>query len=199
MRKRAWTRYTPEMKDFIKEHCPETAMYSDICDMVNARFGTNLTAKMIKSFMWRNGIVKNPRVPVGSEGINGLGYVEVKIAMSGPNGPIWKLKHRLVWEKAHGAIPEGCVVAFLDGDNRNFSLNNLVLLTRAENLHMHKNGFFSKDRDVTLAGIAVVKHLLATHTRLEKMLGLRGHRNFICRESRKRRLNDAKRSEKTDT
>ena len=41
--------------------------------------------------------------------------------------------HRYVWEQANGEVPEGYVVAFRDGNRRNCSLDNLYLLSRADN------------------------------------------------------------------
>lgn len=43
---------------------------------------------------------------VGDEVINDFGYVKVKVAE--PN--VWKFKHRIVWELAHGEIPANSVI-----------------------------------------------------------------------------------------
>ena len=44
----------------------------------------------------------------------------------------WVPEHRRLWETEHGPIPAGHVVAFKDGDKQNVTLDNLVLMTRAE-------------------------------------------------------------------
>lgn len=62
--------------------------------------------------------------PLGSERVNGEGYVDVKIAE--PN--VWKTKHRLIWEEVNGPIPKDHVVIFGDGNRRNFALDNLLLV-----------------------------------------------------------------------
>lgn len=41
-------------------------------------------------------------------------------------------KHRWLWEQAHGPVPEGHVLVFLDGDRRNCVLENLECVTRSE-------------------------------------------------------------------
>lgn len=47
----------------------------------------------------------------------------------------WELYHRHFWEQKNGPIPEGCVIAFKDGNSLNCEdINNLQLLTMAENL-----------------------------------------------------------------
>lgn len=45
----------------------------------------------------------------------------------------WKLKHVHLWEVAHQrSVPKGHCIKFLDGDVRNFSIDNLQCMTKAE-------------------------------------------------------------------
>jgi hypothetical protein len=46
----------------------------------------------------------------------------------------WELLQRYVWTKAHGEIPSGSVVIFLDGNYLNCDLTNLQVITRRENM-----------------------------------------------------------------
>jgi len=46
----------------------------------------------------------------------------------------WELLQRYVWTKAHGEIPRGSVVIFLDGNYLNCELTNLQVITRRENM-----------------------------------------------------------------
>ena len=48
--------------------------------------------------MFKKGNVTHNYKPVGSERVNVDGYVEVKVADPGK----WRLKHRVIWEEAHG-------------------------------------------------------------------------------------------------
>ena len=41
-------------------------------------------------------------------------------------------KHHLIWEKAYGPIPKGHLVIFADGNRDNFSLENLILISRSK-------------------------------------------------------------------
>ncbi len=66
----------------------------------------------------------NQGLPIGTERDH-CGYIKVKIAE--PN--VWKFKHQLLWEEAHGPIPEGHIVYFIDGDRSNCRLANLRLGT----------------------------------------------------------------------
>ncbi len=43
-----------------------------------------------------------------------------------------QMRHRWVWEKAHGSIPEGSIIAHLDGNKTNNELSNLECITRGE-------------------------------------------------------------------
>jgi hypothetical protein len=110
--------------------------------------------------------------PVGTERINGDGYVGVRIRNpSGKRRKNWKAKHRLIWEKTHGKIPRGRIVIFADGDRRNFAPGNLLLVSRAEHAVMNRRALRSSDGDLTRAGKAVadIKLLIAGRKRkLEK-------------------------------
>lgn len=68
--------------------------------------------------------------PIGSERINVDGYIEVKVEEGKP----WRHKQRVLWERAHGPIPEGYMVSFKDGNKQNCELDNLYLLSRADGL-----------------------------------------------------------------
>jgi hypothetical protein len=46
----------------------------------------------------------------------------------------WIGLHIVNWEKAHGPVPDGSVVRFKDGNSMNCELDNLELMSKAENL-----------------------------------------------------------------
>lgn len=70
--------------------------------------------------------------PVGTERITAEGYVERKVAPRGPRR--WRAVHVLLWESHHGPVPPGHIVVFRSGDRRDIRLDNLELITRAENM-----------------------------------------------------------------
>ena len=80
--------------------------------------------------MFKKGNRTHNYKPVGSERVNVDGYVEVKVADPGK----WRLKHRVIWEEAHGPIPRGHNVQFRDGNSQNLSLDNLYLISRSEQM-----------------------------------------------------------------
>ena len=64
------------------------------------------------------------------------GYVLIKVAHRK-----WIRKHRLIWEQANGEIPKGYVLRIKDGNKENYDLENMQLITMAENMklnHIHE-------------------------------------------------------------
>ena len=51
--------------------------------------------------------------------------------------------HRVVWEMAHGLIPDGFSIHHIDGDRGNNSLDNLKLMSLSEHTRMHSTAFFA--------------------------------------------------------
>ena len=92
--------------------------------------------------------------PVGSERVDSRdGYTLIKIAE--PN--VWELKHKIIYEGAHGKVPDGHVITFLDGDKTNLALENLQLVTMAERLMLTKSNLRFEDAELTKTGILIAK------------------------------------------
>jgi hypothetical protein len=106
--------------------------------------------------------------PVGTERVNGDGYIDVRIRNpSGKRWKNWKAKHRIIWEKAYGKIPRGHIVIFADGDKRNFALDNLLLVFRREHGVMNRWNLRAPHGDLTRIGktVADIKMLIADRKR----------------------------------
>lgn len=110
-----------------------------------------LTKANVTSF--KKGQKSHNYKPVGSERITKDGYCEIKVSDTGRR---WKSKHVLIYEKHHGKVPRGSVVIFLDGDKRNFDIDNLHLVTRGQLAMLNKNSLIQKDADLTKTAINVV-------------------------------------------
>lgn len=103
-----------------------------------------------ESTQFKKGHKPHNYVPVGSERVNGDGYVDIKVA--DPNR--WRGKHLVKWELHNGRpVPKGSVVIFGDGDRRNFDPDNLILLTRGQLVTMNKHGLIMNNADLTRTGI----------------------------------------------
>lgn len=93
-------------------------------------------------------------VSIGTERINRDGYTEIKIA-DGRLNKNWKAKHILLWEAAHGPVPQGHVVIFGDGNKRNFDPDNLLLVSRAQLARLNQRGLIQNNADLTRTGIII--------------------------------------------
>ena len=92
-------------------------------------------------------------MPVGSERVGARdGYTEIKIA--DPN--VWKLKHRWLWEQHNGPVPKGYALIFADGDKSNITLDNLILVSRAQLVRLNQNGLIQDSKELTETAINVV-------------------------------------------
>lgn len=80
--------------------------------------------------------------PVGTESEDRDGYLKRKVRDDAPSGMSrlnWKFVHVLKWEEYHGRpVPPKHMVRIIDGDKRNFSRENLVLVSMAENAILNK-------------------------------------------------------------
>lgn len=81
----------------------------------------------------RRGRPPGSGVPDGHTRMSG-GYAYIK------HGGQWRLHHHVVWEAAHGAVPDGHVVAFRDGDRTHVALSNLELVAKADWLRRYDVG-----------------------------------------------------------
>lgn len=105
--------------------------------------------------------------PIGAEVKDGEGYWIVKV--SGKRGPgrknRWKLKHQMIWEEAHGSVPKGCVVIFLDENKDNLSLDNLQLVTKQELMEMNRKKITRGSTEVGRAVHKLAQIKIATNRR----------------------------------
>lgn len=98
--------------------------------------------------------------PVGSERVNGEGYVEVKVAdglQSRPNSN-FRMKHHIAWERANGrTVPPHTMIVFADRDKRNFSPGNLVAVPRSLWSVISRQRWAYHDRESLEACVALAK------------------------------------------
>lgn len=112
-------------------------------------------AKSSSTMFKKGGIPQNYR-PVGSERVNVDGYIEIKIA----DPSKWELKHRFIWEESNGKIPAGMNLIFKDNNPLNVKLDNLMLVTRAENMiinHAGVNIYKGIEKEVAVNAIRLKK------------------------------------------
>lgn len=111
-----------------------------------------LTGKNKTSF--KKGDIPPNWVPIGSERITKNGYIQIKI-QEGKFQHNWKGKHILIWEEQNGLLPKSHVIIFGDGNNRNFDINNLILVSRQQLLIMNSKKLIQNDADLTRTGVII--------------------------------------------
>ena len=128
-------------------------------------------AKGCEKTWFTEGHLPHNTKPIGYERITKDGYIEVKV-MERPNRVTgeknFKAKHHIVWEEVNGPIPKGHKVIFLDGNKRNFSLDNLALVSNAEHLQMTRYGLRSDCPQLTETGILVARVGVAVNNAKKK-------------------------------
>ena len=92
-------------------------------------------------------------VPVSTVVTDSYGYLRQKIAANrGRFG--WRFLHHVVWEAAHGPLPAGHIVIFKDGDRRNVQLENLVCISKRDNMHRNTIQRYPKALKQTIRAVA---------------------------------------------
>lgn len=168
--------YSEEEKEWIKNNWTKYINNFDLTNDFNNRFNSNRTVDAIKKILkvvvpdsdfGHSGGCKVGEgssvtaKPIGSETFKG-GYWWVKIN----DDPLpknyttedryknWRQKHRVIWERHNGEIPEGCKIIFLDGNRNNFSLDNLYCAdTRALLYLMRNKMWYPENGCLTLSAI----------------------------------------------
>jgi hypothetical protein len=102
---------------------------------------------------FKKGTIPPNYKPIGTERFAKDGYIEVKV--KDPN--VWELKHRYIYKKHHGEIPNGYNVIFADKNISNFDIDNLILVSKAEMLILNKNKLIFEDKDFTKVGVNIAK------------------------------------------
>lgn len=134
---------------------------------VKGYMGANATS-------FRKGNMPHNHQPLWSERVDKNNYIEMSVPERNPYTGFptkYKHKHLWLWEQEHGPKPAGHAVTFADGDNRNFSSENLVLVTRAELLAMNLHGYKGAPAELKPSIMALSKVEVAAKIRLRPARG----------------------------
>ncbi len=108
----------------------------------------------MKATQYKKGSKAHNWVPIGSERITKDGYIQVKV-QDGQLQKNWKGKHILVWEEHNGPVPPGHAVIFGDGNIRNFSPGNLLLVSRKQLARLNQRNLIQNDVELTKTGVLI--------------------------------------------
>jgi hypothetical protein len=87
-----------------------------------------------KAHRFKKGQAPHNQNYIGHERINGEGYVEISVAEKNPwtgASRRYIAKHRWLWEKINGPVPEGHCLKCLNGDKTNTDPSNWLAIPRA--------------------------------------------------------------------
>lgn len=117
--------------------------------------------------------------PVGYESIrrdkHGIPYAWVKV----DENKRMVMKHRWVWEQAHGPIPKGRVIMFVDGNTLNCAIENLRLLTRSEQCRQNQRKITDERRAEIIAKGNIKRKESIRADRLRLKYGLEPHGRLV--------------------
>lgn len=177
--------YTKRQHQFIVDNL-ENNTYAEITEMFNKKFKTNKKKTAISTYCNRNGLSNNLAIvktqfkpghtpvrslPIGSESPDARGEMYIKVQMKGKKSECWKQKKVYIWEQHYGKLPKGNLVIFLDGNIRNFDIENLVSVTRGEFLSMGRQKYFSNDPEITMASLMYLRLVNKRRTRQQELTG----------------------------
>jgi hypothetical protein len=116
-----------------------------------------------KSVQFKKGYTPWNVRPIGSERLKD-GCVEIKISKD-----LWRMKHVVIWEEANGPVPKDHVIIFADRNRSNFSLDNLLLVSRRELMMMNRFALVSGNKDLTKTRVAVVDIIMLISKRKQNI------------------------------
>ena len=130
-------------------------------------WGAGAAGKGAQATRFPKGHLPHNHLPVGSERRTTpqrhSAYYQIDVKIAEPN--VWKAKHLLVWEAAHGPVPPGHVILFADQNRENCSLENLLLVTRGELAVLNKQHLILPDAELTVSGLNIAKLLIQIRKR----------------------------------
>lgn len=143
-------RYTKENIEFLREKAKiKNITEKELTQMYNERFDDNRSEASLKYIRTKNGTERVRK-----------GYVEVKVKQ--PN--VWDQKHRYLWEKHHKKkLKHNEIVIFADKDNRNFNVDNLIMIPRKYLAILNYNQWISENPELTKSGVKLAKLLKKIH------------------------------------
>ena len=100
--------------------------------------------------------------PIAAERITRDGYIERKINDGLPLQKRWRAVHLIEWEAVNGPIPAGHCLIFINRNKQDVRLENLQLITRAENMRRNSIHRYPEEIKDTMRLVGRVKRKVNT-------------------------------------
>ena len=93
---------------------------------------------------------------VGSTRIDGKDkFLLVKVA-----DKVWIRKEILIWEEVYGKVPKGCVVRVKDARQNKYDINNLMLISRGQNMKLNTMHRYPEELKKTMRALQKLKRTI---------------------------------------
>lgn len=158
-------KYTEEMITFLRDNSSGRTR-KELTELFNEHFNTRKSVNAIEWACKSNKIKGNPNFIKGICPHKNIKYKigdecflagEWRIITSTEEKvPILKrceYKKRIIWQQAHGNIPEKHVLIYLDGDKRNCTLENLACVPLLWMRIINQNGWLTDSRSHTITAL----------------------------------------------
>ena len=177
LQKRDVHNYTKEEDQWIIKNFQKDT-WDNLANKFNEVFNSNITGSKIRNRASSIGLkredshefILNKKYSVGDEKKNGK-YIRVKIKECEHDGnwndkkanDCWTTKQRIVWEEHYGkTVPDDCQIIFLNGNTKDFSIENLYCIKKKYLPYMRNNHWFSDNPEITLTAIKWCEMMYAT-------------------------------------
>jgi len=168
--------FSPSIEKYVRENYLQLGSFEKLMISVNEKFSKSFNYEQIKKWCNRNGLKmgrggkKNGKhwkgLSKGSEHIEPRdGYVSIKTNKG------WVYKHIFIWEKENGKIPAGHCLIFLDGNNKNCKLENLLLVERKISLYLGQQKLRFNNPEMTKLAVAVAIQKFGIIKKLKSVYG----------------------------
>lgn len=152
-------KFSKKQNEWFKQNAHDIT-YEQLTEKFNNTFNTDLNKSQIRHKIVRLGLQKGIVLadeypckphPLFAEVERTGGYTYIKIA----EPDVWVLKHRYVYEKEIGEIPEGYIVMFLDGNKKNIVKENLCLAKIRPHAIASVQGLFCDDVEINKTALLI--------------------------------------------
>lgn len=171
--------YSEEEIQFLRDNANGIPV-KELTKKFNEHFNLNISSECIRAIKTKYKIYSNyfpsrfkkghssiKRKPIGSELVGSDGFVLIKTAQP----DVWERKHRVIYQQHFGKINNEDTVIFLDGNRRNFDIDNLFLLTKQESSVFTCMRSNTKDKEINKTYALLSKTICAIKKK-KKNLGV---------------------------
>lgn len=148
-----------EVRRFMAENCRGNRA-REMVVLLRETFGGDWTEEQVARYYTKHGLksgVAGRYMPIGSLVFRPGEWYYEKVAEGPDTNANWRSKHVLVWEAAHGPVPKGHMVIFLNGDRRDYGLENLALCPWDVGIEVNRRGLRFTDPEATRAGLLIAE------------------------------------------